>query len=133
MPGLGEPRRVRIDSDLAGLVDEWKQGEGSGAVTRKVLEHINVTPELRAAFNENPYLAERALAKYERDKAVGGWANRWGAPREDIQNLRKMVADGPGWIDRVEAALKTGAVSLPSVALLLTGAAAMRGESREGT
>jgi hypothetical protein len=135
VPGLGEPRRVRVDSDLANLVDEWAQGEGSGAVTRKVLEHITATPELEAAFNNNPYLAERALAKYERDKTGGTWAGRWNAPREDLQNLRLMVADGPGWIDRVKAALRTGAVSLPAVAALMVGAAAMRqeGSSREGS
>jgi hypothetical protein len=130
---MGEPQRVRVDSGLADLVKEWKQGEGSGAVTRKVLEHINVTPELRQAFNDNPYLAERALAKYERDKTGGTWAGRWNAPREDIQNLRKMVAEGPGWIDKVEAALKTGAVSLPAVAALMAGAAAMRQEGRGGS
>jgi hypothetical protein len=129
-PGQQAPVRVRVDSGLADLVDQWKQGEGSGAATRKMLEHVTKTPELEAAFNNNPYLAERALAKYERDKV---WAGRWGAPREDIQNLRKMVADGPGWIDRVKDALKTGAVSLPAVGALLAGTAAMHQESREGS
>ena len=130
VPGLEAPRRVRVDSDLADLVEQWKQGEGSGAVTTKVLQHVTATPELRAAFNDNPYLAERALAKYERDKT---WASRWGAPREDVQNLRQMVAGGPGWIDRVEAALKAGSVSLPAVAGLLAGAAAVhQGEDHEG-
>jgi hypothetical protein len=47
----------------------------------------------------------------------------------------EIVADGPGWIDRIEAALKTGAVSLPAVAALLAGAAAVRqeGSSREAS
>jgi hypothetical protein len=130
MPGMGEPTRVRLDSGLAELVNEWKLGEGSGAATRKMLEHVTATPELEAAFNNNPYLAERALAKYERDKV---WAGRWGAPREDIQNLRQMVAKGPGWVDRVKAALKDGSVSLPAVGALLAGAAAMRQQDREGS
>jgi hypothetical protein len=130
LPGMSVPQRVKVDSGLAELVDQWKQGEGSGAATRKMLEHVTKTPELEAAFNNNPYLAERALAKYDRDKA---WAGRWGAPREDIQNLRQIVGTGPGWLDKVKDALKTGAVSLPAVVALLGGAATLHQESREGS
>jgi hypothetical protein len=131
LPGLAPPVRVRVDSELADLVGEWQKGEGSGAATRKMLEHVTKTPELRAAFNNNPYLAEQALAKFERDKA---WAGKWGAPRQDIQNARQVVAGGKGWIDRIEAALKDGSISLPAAAALLSGAAAMRreGASHEG-
>lgn len=132
VPGMaGPPVRVRVDSELANLVDEWQKGEGSGAATRKMLEHVTATPELRSAFNDNPYLAEQALAKFERDKA---WAGRWGAPRQDIQNARQVVAAGKGWIDRIEAALKDGSISLPAATALLAGAAAMQreGASREG-
>jgi hypothetical protein len=132
VPGMaGPPVRVRVDSELANLVDEWQKGEGSGAATRKMLEHVTATPELRSAFNDNPYLAEQALAKFERDKA---WAGRWGAPRQDIQNARQVVAGGKGWVDRIEAALKDGSISLPAATALLAGAAAMQreGASREG-
>jgi hypothetical protein len=45
----------------------------------------------------------------------------------------QIVAAGPGWIDRIEAALKTGAISLPAVAALLAVAAALRHEGREGS
>jgi hypothetical protein len=88
-----------------------------------VLKHINATPELRSAFNNNPYLADRALAKFERDQQ---WSARWGAPRQDIQNLRQIVGAGPGWIDRAEAALKAGAISLPAIGALLVGSAALQ-------
>jgi hypothetical protein len=33
---------------------------------------------------------------------------------ENGQPLHKIVGAGPGWVDRIEAALKTGAISLPS-------------------
>jgi hypothetical protein len=36
-------------------------------------------------------------------------------------------------VAKVEAALKTGAVSLPAVAALLAGAAAVRQQDREGS
>jgi hypothetical protein len=130
VPGFEAPRRVRVDSGLADLVDKWAAGEGSGEATREVLKHINVTPELRAAFNNNPFLAERALAKFERDQQ---WSARWGAPRQDIQNLRKLVGVGPGWIDRAEAALKDGSISLPAIGALILGSAALqRGEQQSG-
>ena len=42
--------------------------------------------------------------------------------REDLQNARRIIGEGPGWIDRLEATLKQGAI-LPAVALgLLTAA-----------
>jgi hypothetical protein len=133
VPGLGIPERVRVDSNLASLVavdrglpeavNLWEK-EGTGEATREVFKHINATPELRAAFNNNPYIGERALAKFARDQQ---WSARWGAPREDIQNLRQIVGTAPPgqWIDAVEAALRSGKVSLPAVALLMTGAAAL--------
>jgi hypothetical protein len=121
--GLEPPIRVRVDSNLANLVDEWKQGEGSGAVTRKVLDYVTKTPEMRVAFNANPYLPERALAKFERDK---DWAGKWGAPRQDIQTLREVIGDSKGdWIDRLEQALRDKSISLPAVAALLAGTAAL--------
>src|SRR5262245_60015800 len=88
-------------------------------------------PQLPAAFSNNPYLAEWALAKLERAKE---WAGRWGAPRQDIQNGRQIVGAGKGWIDRIEAALKDGSISLPAATALLAGTAAMQreGAGREG-
>ena len=119
LSGPGTPVRARLDSDMIDYVDQWREGIGSGAATRKMLEHMNATPEIRQAFNSNPYIPEQAVMKLERDKA---WADKWGAPREDIQNARKIVGEGPGWIDRLEAALAKGIISLPAVAAIYAGA-----------
>jgi hypothetical protein len=127
--GLGAPVRARMDSNLLDYTEEWGKGEGSGAATRKMLTYITGTPEIKAAFNNNPLLAEQALAKIARDE---DWAKRWGPQRQDIINARKIVAGGKGWVDRLEEALKTGAVSLPAVAAMLGAASeAQKGGDRE--
>jgi hypothetical protein len=113
-------QRVAVDSGYAGLEGLWPQG--GGAVTRDVLQEINKTPELRAAFNENPYIPQKALNNLERDKA---WSQRWGATNQAIDNARKIIGEGPGWIDRLEAALKNGTV-LPAIAATLLSPAALR-------
>lgn len=119
VPGAPSAQGVSVDSVYAPLVDEWKQGVGSGAATRTLLKEMNVTPEARAAFDQNPYLAERALAKVARDDAQ---VAKWGATREDIQNARKIIGDGPGWIGRLEEGLKNGTL-LPALgAAILSGA-----------
>jgi hypothetical protein len=106
---FGEPTRAR----------DWSQ-EGSGTATRQMLEYVNATPELRAAFNNNQYIAERATARLERDKE---WAAQWGAPRADIQRLREIIGAGTtGWVDRVEAALKRGELLPATVGALFSGA-----------
>jgi hypothetical protein len=117
---FGETVRARTDSGYIDYTEKWPEGVGSGAATRHMLEYLNKTPELRDAFNRNGYIGERAAAKLARDDA---WAAKWGAPREDIQNARKIIASGPGWVDRLEAALKAGAI-LPAVAAAIYAAAA---------
>jgi hypothetical protein len=128
---FGEPRRVRVDSDIVDFSDAWKEGVGSQAATKKMLEHVNATPQLRDAFNRNGDIAERAFAKMERDK---DWEGRWGAPRVDIQNLRKIIGEGAGWVDRLEAAIKAGAI-LPAVgaAFWAAGMDGKGSKAREGS
>ena len=123
---FGEPQRVRTDSGYIDYTDKWPAGVGSGQATTHMLEYLNKTPELRDAFNRNPYIGERAAAKLARDDT---WASKWGAPREDIQNARRIISSGPGWVDRLEEALKAGAI-LPAVAAAIyAGAMADRGGS----
>ena len=43
-----------------------------------------------------------------------------GAPRGDLQKLRKIGASGKGWVDRLEAARKRGEY-LPGVGLATGG------------
>lgn len=125
--GIGEPQRVRMDSNSINYVPQWKEGMGSQAVTRKMLEAVNKTPQLRAAFNNNPYLAQRGLDLLERDRA---WAEHWGAPRQDIQNAREILASGPGWLDRLDVAVAAKAI-LPATALAIF-AGAHRPEGQPG-
>jgi hypothetical protein len=115
---FGEARRSRVDSGYVDYTEHWPKGEGSGAATRHMLDYVNRTPEIRDAMNRNPYIAERALAKLERDE---DWASKWGAPRQDIQNARAILGQGPGGIDRLEAALKAGTISLPVLAAIFAG------------
>jgi hypothetical protein len=121
---FGEPSRVRVgegDSGYIDYVDAWQKGPGSGAATRRMLDYVNKTPEIRTALNDNPYLGERALARVARDE---NWTAKWGATREDIQNARRIIGDGPGWVDRMEEALKKGAI-LPAAAAAILGADAL--------
>ena len=99
---------------------KWPRGMGSGAVSRELLSHINpLPPHLRGAFNNNPLIPQTALNRMIRDE---DWAPKWGAPKEDVQNARRIIGDGPGWMDRLEAALKAGVI-LPATAAAIFGAA----------
>ena len=115
-PGI-EPQRTTVDRDFINFVPKWQQGEGSGAATNEMLSRLNVTPGLRAAMNDNADIPRAALARFERDQE---YSNQWGATREDIQNARKIIGEGKGWVDRLEAAMKAGAI-LPALGLALLG------------
>jgi hypothetical protein len=112
--------RVKVDGVYADLADGWAATPGSGTLTRDLIKQLSQTPQMRAAFNNNPYIAERALAKLARDEAA---AAKLGATRKDLQNARRVIGDGPGWIDRLEEGLKRGAF-LPSIAVFILGGAA---------
>jgi hypothetical protein len=127
-PTTGRAERVKVDSIYQDFVDAWKQPEGSGNATRQLLKELNVTPQIRAAFDKNPYIAQNALSRLERDEQ---WAAKWGATRQDIQNARRIIGEGPGWITRLDEALKKGAL-LPAVAgAVLLGASASQGPNAE--
>ena len=115
--GSSGAQRTKVDSNYLGYDDEWKAGVGSGEATKKMLSLVNQTPELRAAFDKNPYLAQNATARLERDAA---WQSKWGATREDIQYARRVIGDGPGWVGRLETALKSGGL-LPAVGAAILG------------
>ena len=112
-----EPQRVTVDHGFIDYVPEWQQGGGSGAATREMLSRVNVTPEVRAAMNDNADIPKAALARLERDQE---YSRQWGVTREDIQNARKVIGEGKGWVDRLEAAMKAGAI-LPALGFAILG------------
>lgn len=120
--GSGSAQRAFIDSGYLGLTDEWQQGIGSGAATRKILGELNQNPQLRAAFDNNPYIPANALARMERDAE---YAAQYGATRQDIQNARRIIGEGPGWVGRLEKALKDG-VLLPALGAAILAPAMMQ-------
>jgi len=71
----------------------------------------------------------RATRRMLRDE---DWAAKWGAPREDIENARKIIGEGTGWVDRIEAALKSGAILPATAAALFAAASAAQQEVRGG-
>lgn len=120
--GAGTVGLSQMQSGYQGLVDAWKQGQGSGAATRQLLDALNQSPTLREAFNQNPFIPPVAAAQAQRD---ADWAARWGAPRPDIQNARVLAGQGPGWVDRLQKALAAGVPAgvglTPSAGLPATG------------
>jgi hypothetical protein len=128
LPGA-KPQRVKVEaSDNLDYVPAFREGDGSGAASRKMLTDVSVTPEIRAAMNNNPYIPQDALDRLALDQ---DWQPKWGVTREGFQNARRIVGDGPGWIDRIEAALKNGTI-LPAVAAAIFSAAS-RPDSRRGS
>jgi hypothetical protein len=67
------------------------------------------------------------LARLERDEQ---WAATWGATRADIQNARKIIGDGPGWIGRLRVAVRRKEI-LPAIATALVASSAMQGVGDE--
>jgi hypothetical protein len=117
---LKDVRPVNVNLGGVDYVPSWQAPQGTGTATQNLLNYVTKTPEIREAFNNNMYIPHQALMKLERDKE---WASKWGATRDDIQNARRIISEGPGWIDRLEAGMKNGAV-LPSVAAAVLGTGA---------
>ncbi len=110
LPGVNPVRTYaeQVHNDLQPL---FARGKGSGAVTDELLRRVSRNPTMREVLDHNEYLSELARGRFERDEA---WGNILGAPREDFQNLRNIVGEGPGWVSRLEDARRSGSVSLPS-------------------
>lgn len=108
--------RAKIDSGYPGYEGTWEAGMGSGAATRQLFTYLDAAPsQALKALDANPLLAKAALNRLERD---ADYAQQWGAAREDVQNARRIIGDGPGWVNRLRKALSSGAV-LPGVAAAL--------------
>lgn len=101
---------VAVDS----IYQDWtaKYAMDNGAATKELLNIFDtLAPGGRAAFNNSEAIPKAALALLERDaeygKALGG---TWDA----LQNLRQVIGEGPGWLDRLRRGVETGAI-LPAV------------------
>jgi hypothetical protein len=124
VPDASQTRQAYVDGVYVPLMDEWKKGEGSGAVTRKMLDELKKNPVQYAVFNDNPYIADQAFRLLQEDKKLAG---KFGGIRQDLQNLREVAYGGAsapkkGWLDRVDKALAAGKVSFPAIGALLLAA-----------
>ena len=107
--------RAKIDS---GYIPMFEAGSGAGQATRRMLKTMDSVPSgTRKAMDNNPDIPKNALARLERDESL---AAKYGATREDIQNARRIIGEGPGWIGRLKKALESGAV-LPALAMVAFG------------
>jgi hypothetical protein len=114
--------KSKVDSGYIGYEKAWTQ-PGKGGATRKLLRKIDDMPRAaQEALDANSAVPKAALDRLERDNA---WSKKWGATRQDIQNLRKIVGEGPGWIKRLRLAERRGAL-LPAAVGALIGASAMQ-------
>jgi hypothetical protein len=85
----------------------------------------DVTPKATVAVQsakvltaqDHACIPKAALTRLERDQ---DYSRQWGATREDIQNARKIIGEGKGWVDRLESAMKAGAI-LPALEFAILG------------
>jgi hypothetical protein len=116
--GATGAQRVKIEPGIdTGYLSYEKEfaNRGSGDATRELLKQVNQTPEIRRAFDQNPYIPQKALANISRDK---DWIAKWGVTNDDIQRSREIIGKGPGWVGRLEQALKDGVI-LPAIGAAL--------------
>jgi hypothetical protein len=123
IPGAGAPRRTYTDGVYADLTEEWAAGSGSGRATQKLLDRLDANPVLREGLDRSESIPRNALARMERDYEVAGATGD--ILREDIQNARRIIGEGPGWITRLREGLSSGQI-LPAVALPILAAAGLR-------
>ena len=103
--------RAKIDSGYLSMFEDVTPG--SGQATQKLLDAFdNVPAGTRQAMNDNPAIPKAAVDRIARDKEL---QSKYGATRSDIETAREIIGKGKGWIDRLEAAVKSGVI-LPSLA-----------------
>jgi len=125
LKGIGVFDDVQRASVSSGYQSMFEMGadQGSGAVTRQYLDGMDALPAgTRNAIDNNPYLADVALNKLELDESL---AARLGGTREDVQNARRIIGEGPGFLGRLRTAVEAGAV-LPAIAAFVVYSPAMQ-------
>ena len=130
LKGVGVFDDVQRASVSSGYQSMFEMGadQGSGAVTRQYLDAMDALPAgTRKAIDNNPYIAEVALNKLELDESL---AARLGGTREDVQNARRIIGEGPGFLGRLRAAVGAGVV-LPAIAAFVVYSPAMQEGSQK--
>lgn len=113
LPGA-ETSRAKVESGYLAYEDAWT----GGGVTERLLERIDASPiGVRQSIDNNPGVSEGALRRFERDERM---QSKFGATRQDVQNMREVIGQGPGWVDRLRKALADGTV-LPVLAAVALG------------
>jgi len=120
-------QRASVSSGYQSMF-EMGADQGSGAVTRQYLDAMDALPAgTRKAIDNNPYIAEVALNKLELDESL---AARLGGTREDVQNARRIIGEGPGFLGRLRTAVGAGVV-LPAIAAFVVYSPAMQEGSQK--
>lgn len=130
LKGVGVFDDVQRASVSSGYQSMFEMGadQGSGAVTRQYLDAMDALPTgTRKAIDNNPYIAEVALNKLELDESL---AARLGGTREDVQNARRIIGEGPGFLGRLRTAVGAGVV-LPAIAAFVVYSPAMQEGSQK--
>ncbi|NKW71628.1 hypothetical protein HGD85_01295 [Rhodobacteraceae bacterium R_SAG10] len=109
---FADVQRASVDRGYQSMFEAGSK-PGSGDITRQYLAAMDKLPEgTRKAIDNNPYLADVALSKLELDESL---AARLGGTRQDVQNARKIIGEGPGFLARLRSAVASGHV-LPGIA-----------------
>lgn len=109
----------RMDSGYIGYEDAWRAGEGSGQVVNQFLDMMDGMPASTVQkLDANVEIPKAALARIERD---ADWAKTMGATRQDVENMRRIIGQGPGWVGRLREAAAAGTVLPALAAAMITG------------
>jgi hypothetical protein len=120
----GEPQRAKVAAGYLPMFEE-ADGMGSGIATGRMADLINRYPQSTIArLDASPALRERYASGAALDAEMA--QRGFGVAREDIQNARRLMAEGG--VDALMAAFREGKIALPAVAGLL-GLSALPDES----
>jgi hypothetical protein len=129
VPDAGVPLRAVRTGPYVDYSAELQAEPGSGVATGKFLGVLDKEPVLAERLNQDEQIPKDFLAMADRDQEFA--AAHGLQMRADVQRMRRIIGEGPGWVGRLRAAYARGEY-LPAAALaaLGLGAAAQSGDSR---
>ena len=122
--------RIQRGGVYQDMENEFKQGVGSGAATKKLIDIMEALPKhIREGFANNAMIGQNALNRLARDKA---WSAHWGGTREDIDLSRAIMGKdgGANWYANLKRAYESGAI-LPATFLAVMAAAQSEAQGEE--